>query len=630
MPNALSILKQHWNHEAFRNPQDQIIEAVLAQKDCLALLPTGGGKSICFQVPTLVQAGICLVISPLVALMKDQVENLQKRNIKALALTGGLSTNDLIDLLDNCQFGNYKFLYVSPERLQTGWIVERLEKLPISLIAVDEAHCISQWGHDFRPAYLKIGLLRHSFPKTPIIALTASATARVQNDIIQLLGLRDPAIFKQSFVRPNLSFQVVHTADKLHYLDQFFRQFPQPAIIYVRNRKSCYDYVAQLNAIGFQATLYHGGLTPKEKEKNRHDWMQAKAQIMVATNAFGMGIDRADVKTVVHVQLPDSIENYYQEAGRAGRDGSSAQAILLVGPSDCVQAENQFLAQLPDKAFLALVYKKLCAYFQIAYGEGISQSFRFNLQQFCLKYDLSTVKTFNCLQFLDRQGVLQLSSEYSQKVQLQFTIPSKEVLRYCSLNPKDEAIVSTLMRLYPGIYEMLIPLNIPLVAKKAETTEARVENVLDKLQQKEMVVYQANKNDTAILFMEIRDDDYTINRIAKYLITQNELKTQQLQAVLRYSKQTKVCCSQFLAAYFGDTQTQTCQQCSVCMARASQSTNPTAVVQGILTELQAGDLSSRELAVKLAIDEASLIFAIQTLLEHKQIKLEASNRYTLY
>ena len=358
--------------------------------------------------------------------------------------------------------------------------------------------------------------------------------------------------------------------------------------------------------------------------------MQAKAQIMVATNAFGMGIDRADVKTVVHVQLPDSIENYYQEAGRAGRDGSSAQAILLVGPSDCVQAENQFLAQLPDKAFLALVYKKLCAYFQIAYGEGISQSFRFNLQQFCLKYDLSTVKTFNCLQFLDRQGVLQLSSEYSQKVQLQFTIPSKEVLRYCSLNPKDEAIVSTLMRLYPGIYEMLIPLNIPLVAKKAETTEARVENVLDKIQQKEMVVYQANKNDTALLFMEIRDDDYTINRIAKYLITQNELKTQQLQAVLRYSKQTKVCCSQFLAAYFGDTQTQACQQCSVCMARASQSTNPTAVVQGILTELQAGDLSSRELAVKLAIDEASLIFAIQTLLEHKQIKLEASNRYTLY
>lgn len=630
MPNALSILKKHWNHDAFRTPQDQIIDAVLAQKDCLALLPTGGGKSICFQVPTLLQDGLCLVISPLIALMKDQVENLQKRNIKALALTGGLSTNDLIDLLDNCQFGNYKFLYLSPERLQTAWIVERLEKLPISLIAIDEAHCISQWGHDFRPAYLKIGLLRHSFPKTPMIALTASATARVQNDIIQLLSLREPAIFKQSFVRPNLSYRVEHTADKLYFLEHHFKQFPQPAIIYVRNRKSCYDYVAQLNALGFQATLYHGGLTTKEKEKNRHDWMQGKAQIMVATNAFGMGIDRADVKTVVHVQLPDSLENYYQEAGRAGRDGSPAQAILLVGPSDCLQAENQFLAQLPDKSFLALVYKKLCAYFQIAYGEGLNQSFRFNLQQFCLKYELSTVKTFSCLQFLDRQGVLQLSSEFSEKVQLQFTIPSKEVLRYCSLHPKDEAIVSTLMRLYPGIYEMLVPLNIPLIAQKSATNEEAVVKVLEKLQQKEMVVYQAHKNDTAILFMEIRDDDYTINRIAKYLISQNELKTQQLQAVLKYSKQTNRCCSQFLAAYFGDSQTDACGHCSVCSASSSKATNPKEVLEIMLAELQAGPFSSRELAVKLAIDESSLIFALQSLLENKQIKLDATNRYTLY
>jgi ATP-dependent DNA helicase RecQ len=630
MPNALSILKQHWNHDAFRTPQDQIIEAVLAQKDCLALLPTGGGKSICFQVPTLLQDGICLVISPLVALMKDQVENLQKRNIKALALTGGLSTNDLIDLLDNCQFGNYKFLYLSPERLQTAWIVERLEKLPISLIAVDEAHCISQWGHDFRPAYLKIGLLRHSFPKTPIIALTASATARVQNDIIQLLGLRDPTIFKQSFVRPNLSYRVEHIADKLYFLEQHFKLFPQPAIIYVRNRKSCYDYVAQLQAVGFQATLYHGGLTTKEKEKNRHDWMQGKAQIMVATNAFGMGIDRADVKTVVHVQLPDSLENYYQEAGRAGRDGSAAQAILLVGPSDCLQAENQFVAQLPDKAFLGLVYKKLCAYFQIAYGEGLHEQFRLNLQQFCLKYDLPTVKTFSCLQFLDRQGVLQLSTEFSQKVQLQFTIPSKEVLRYCSLHPKDEPIVSTLMRLYPGIYDMLVPLNIPLVAQKAATTEAAVSKVLDKLQQQEMVVYQANQNDTTLLFMEIRDDDYTINRIAKFLTTQNELKTQQFKAVLQYTAQTNRCCSQFLAAYFGDTQTQACGSCSVCTANSAKTNKSAAVEQAIVSELHLGEFSSRELAAKLAIDESSLIFALQSLLENKQIKLEATNRYTLY
>ncbi len=630
MPNALSILKKHWNHDAFRNPQGQIIEAVLAQKDCLALLPTGGGKSICFQVPTLLQEGICLVISPLVALMKDQVENLQKRNIKALALTGGLSTNDLIDLLDNCQFGNYKFLYLSPERLQIAWIVERLEKLPISLIAVDEAHCISQWGHDFRPAYLKIGLLRHSFPKTPVIALTASATARVQEDIVAQLGLRQPEIFKQSFVRPNLSYQIVQTNDKLYSLEQLFAKNTEPAIIYVRNRKSCYDYSAQLTALGYSATFYHGGLSTKEKEKNRQDWMQAKAQIMVATNAFGMGIDRPDVKTVVHVQLPDSLENYYQEAGRAGRDGNEAQAILLAGPSDQIQAESQFLAHLPDKAFLGLVYKKLNAYFQIAYGEGLNEQFRFNLQQFCLKYDLPTLKTYSCLQFLDRQGVLQLSSEFSQKVQLQFTIPSKEVLRYCSLNPKDEPIVSTLMRLYPGIYEMSVPLNIPFLAKKAECTEARVEQLLEKLLQKEMVVYQAHKNDTSIVFMEVRDEDHLINRIAKYLATQNEIKTNQLRAVLKYVSQTHRCCSQFLAAYFGDTTTQACGKCSGCTTQSSNTQNSHNLAQAILDELQAAAFSSRDLAIKLACEEASLIFALQTLLENKQIKLTATNRYTLY
>lgn len=630
MPNALSILKQHWNHDAFRSPQDQIIEAVLAQKDCLALLPTGGGKSICFQVPALMQNGLCLVVSPLIALMKDQVENLQKRNIKALALSGGLSTNDLIDLLDNCQFGNYRFLYLSPERLQTDWIVERIKKLPISLIAVDEAHCISQWGPDFRPAYLQLGELRNAFPKTPIIALTASATNAVQDDIVQLLNLREPQIFKQSFVRPNLRYRVVPTSDKLYYLEQLFAKNSAPAILYVRNRRSCYEYANQLNALGIHATYYHGGLSSKEKEKNRLQWMQNQAQVMVATNAFGMGIDRADVHTVVHVQLPESIESYYQEAGRAGRNGQAAQAILLVGPSDALQAENQFVAQLPDKAFLSLVYKKLNAYFQVAYGEGLHEQFRFNLQQFCLKYDLPTVKTYSCLQFLDRQGVLQLSTEFSQKVQLQFIVPSKEVLRYCSLNPNDEPIVSTLMRLYPGIYEMSVSINMPLLAKKAGCTEEAVDQLLEKLREREMVLYQAYKNDTSLIYTEIRDDEHTINRIAKFLIRQNENKTNQLNAVFRYANQTTQCCSQFLAAYFGDSNTAACGHCSVCEARLPKSNNSKTLQAELLAELKQSAYNSRELAAKVACDEASLIFALQTLLENKQIKLDLTNRYTLY
>lgn len=629
MPNALSILKQHWNHDAFRTPQEQIIEAVLAKKDCLALLPTGGGKSICFQVPTLAQDGLCLVISPLVALMKDQVENLQKRNIKALAISGSVSTNDLIDLLDNCQFGKYSFLYLSPERLQTAWIVERLKKLPITLIAVDEAHCISQWGPDFRPAYLQLGELRNLFSKTPIIALTASATDAVQDDIIRLLKLREHEIFKQSVERPNLSYKVVPCSDKLYYLEQLFAQNKAPAILYVRNRKSCYEYASQLSALGIHATYYHGGLSPKEKEKNRMQWMQNQAQVMVATNAFGMGIDRADVQTVVHVQLPDSIESYYQEAGRAGRNGQAAQAILLVGPSDALQAENQFINQLPDKAFLGLVYKKLNAYLQVAYGEGLHEQFRLNLQQFCLKYDLPTLKTYACMQFLDRQGVFQLSTEFSQKVNLQFTISSKEVLRYCSLNPKDEPVVSTLMRLYPGIYEMSVPINIPLLAKKAECTETIVEQVLEKLQQRDMVLYQANNTDTTLVYTEIRDDEHTINRIAKHLIRQNESKTNQLKAVLRYANQSAQCCSQFLASYFGDTTTPRCGHCSVCEAEIEKPISNTSIQTAIIAELQKGQFSSRELAVKVACDEASLIFALKNLLENKRIFLDHTNRYSL-
>jgi ATP-dependent DNA helicase RecQ len=498
------------------------------------------------------------------------------------------------------------------------------------LIAVDEAHCISQWGPDFRPAYLQLGELRNAFPKTPIIALTASATNAVQDDIVRLLNLREPQIFKQSFVRPNLSYRVEHIADKLYYLEQLFAKNSAPAILYVRNRRSCYEYANQLKAIGIHATYYHGGLSSKEKEKNRLQWMQNQAQVMVATNAFGMGIDRADVQTVVHVQLPESMESYYQEAGRAGRNGQAAQAILLVGPSDALQAENQFVAQLPDKAFLSLVYKKLNAYFQVAYGEGLHEQFRFNLQQFCLKYDLPTVKTYSCLQFLDRQGVLQLSTEFSQKVQLQFTVPSKEVLRYCSLNPNDEPIVSTLMRLYPGIYEMSVSINMPLLAKKAGCTEEAVDQLLEKLRQREMVLYQAYKNDTSLIYTEIRDDEHTINRIAKFLIRQNENKTNQLNAVLRYANQTTQCCSQFLAAYFGDSNTAACGHCSVCEAQLPKSYNSKTLQAELLAELKQSAYNSRELAAKVDCDEASLIFALQTLLENKQIKLDLTNRYTLY
>ena len=334
MNKALEILEKYWKHSEFRHPQEEIIASVLDGKDTFALMPTGGGKSICFQIPAMMQEGICLVISPLIALMKDQVQNLQHKGIKVIALTGGISQNEIIDLLDNCQFGNYKFLYLSPERLQNDWIVERIKNLPINLIAIDEAHCVSQWGHDFRPAYLKIVQLKEFFPKVPFLALTASATLRVKEDIILQLKLDNPNLFAKSFYRDNIAYMVFETEDKLHLLQQILTKNPEPSIIYVTNRKSCSETVHHLESLGFTATFYHGGLSAKEKENQMNLWMNDKVQVMVATNAFGMGIDKPDVRFVIHHDIPKSLESYYQETGRAGRDGGEGHCLAYYSYKD--------------------------------------------------------------------------------------------------------------------------------------------------------------------------------------------------------------------------------------------------------------------------------------------------------
>ena len=435
MSKPLQILQTYWKHNSFRPLQEEIIHAVLEGKDTFALLPTSGGKSICYQIPGMQLDGICLVISPLIALIKDQVQNLQNKGIKAISLLGGIPQNETIDLLDNCEFGNYKFLYLSPERMQQDWIVERLKRLPINLIAIDEAHCVSQWGHDFRPSYLKIKDLKNHFPKVPFLALTASATQRVQEDIIEHLALENPVRFQKSFERSNLAYHVIETEDKLYKVRQILSKNPQSSIIYVRNRKSCLEIASQLQSLGLKSTYFHGGLPAKEKESNMQLWLENKVQVMVATNAFGMGIDKPDVKTVIHIQLPESLENYYQEAGRAGRNGEKAFGILLVSVGDIEIAKKQFLSSLPDKDFLKEIYIKLNNYFQIAYGEGFNEAFNFNLNQFCSQYNFPVLKTFNTLQYLDRQAVITLQNEYSEKVSLQFTVPSKEVIRYMSLHP---------------------------------------------------------------------------------------------------------------------------------------------------------------------------------------------------
>lgn len=629
MDKPLEILQKYWKHDAFREPQEDIITSVLEGKDTFALMPTGGGKSICFQVPGMMTEGICLVISPLIALMKDQVQNLHNKGIKAIALTGGIRQDEIIDLLDNCQFGSYKFLYLSPERLQNDWILERLKNLPINLIAIDEAHCVSQWGHDFRPAYLKIVQLKEFFPKVPFLALTASATPRVKEDIIAQLQLRNPQIFTKSFYRENIAYMVFETEDKLHLLEQILHKNPQPSIVYVTNRKSCLETAKQLESLGFTATFYHGGLSAKDKEKNMQLWMEEKVQVIVATNAFGMGIDKANVKTIIHLHWPQNLENYYQEAGRAGRNGEKAFAILLNNPSDILHAEAQFLGILPDKAFLNLVFSKLCNYFQIAYGEGIDEQFSFNLNHFCTKYNFPTLKTYNALQFLDRQGIITLSQEFSEKITLQFVIPSKEVIRYMSLHPNDEEIILTILRTYPGVYDMPTAFNLSLMAKKSNHSETEVLSLLQKLKEKNIIEMTAKNNDASITFNEVREDERTINRVSKYLEAQNHLKTEQLKAVLHYCQDQNSCKSKVLMQYFGESQKEDCGICSYCTAKNKKRQNPEIVSEKILALLKIQDFNSRDIQKLTKLPKDDVIFALQKLLEEETISIKSNNLYSL-
>ena len=414
MKTPIDILKAYWRYNSFRPLQEEIIQSVLENKNTFALLPTGGGKSICYQIPALLKEGICVVISPLVALMHDQANRLKSMGIKTSVLSGGISYKDLDIMLDNCIYGNFKFLFLSPERLQQELVRERLKKMTLSLIAIDEAHCISQWGNDFRPAYKNIGFLRDNFPKTPVLALTATATQEVINDTIHELNLEDHSLFKGSFFRENLAYSVRKEEDKLYHIKLLLKTLNGNAIIYVRNRKATQNLSAALNSFGFKATFFHGGLPTLEKTKKLDDWTHERTPIMVATTAFGMGIDKANVRLVIHINLPESLESYYQEAGRAGRDNKSSNAIIIYNEQDKINLKNQFIKTLPKVEFLKVLYRKLSSFFQISYGEGAFTTHQFNFNAFCLHYNFNPTLVFNGINTLDRMGVLKLSQQFGQ------------------------------------------------------------------------------------------------------------------------------------------------------------------------------------------------------------------------
>ncbi|MDN3723783.1 RecQ family ATP-dependent DNA helicase [Aequorivita sp. SDUM287046] len=631
MTNVRNILTKYWGFSSFKPMQEEIINAVLDGKDTVALLPTGGGKSICFQVPALAMEGICIVVSPLVALMGDQVNTLKERGIKALKLTGGIPFEELNSLLDNALYGNYKFLYLSPERLQQEIVQNYIKQMAVNLIAVDEAHCISQWGNDFRPAYKNITLLREIHPLVPIIALTATATPEVLEDTIAELKMELPTVFKNSFVRDNLSYQVYKADDKIYRATQLLKNNNGSAIVYVRNRKSTIEISEQLNSLGITATFFHGGISAKEKAEKLQMWRSATVSTMVATNAFGMGIDHPNVRFVIHLQIPESLETYFQEAGRAGRDGAFATAVLIYNEHDKITVKQQFVDSLPTTLDLKNIYRTLNNYFQIPYGEGEFTKHNFGFSEFCKSYNLNTLMAYNALNNLDRLGIIQLSQEFGRKSIVQFLVSSEAVLRYFEKDATTSVIGKTILRIYGGIFEMPTAINLELVSTKTGQTLETIITILKKMERDRVIELILHITDATLTFLVPREDDKTINVISREVEALNRKKTAQVNSVLNYIANTNTCRSIQLVSYFDETTANKCGICSVCNARNPQMSKVEMknLAGQILALLEGSDLSSREISERLTFAETDTLKVLRLLLDVGKVRINPKNQYYL-
>ncbi len=625
------ILRKYWGYSEFKGSQQKIIEAVLNRQDVLALLPTGGGKSLCFQIPAMAKEGICIVISPLIALIQNQVDSLRQRNIKAIALTGGIPFNELNNLLDNCVYGNYKFLYLSPERLHQEIVQERIQQMNVNLIAIDEAHCISQWGHDFRPAYLECSKLRELAPDAPIIALTATATEQVAKDIVSNLQFNNPLVFKDSFSRPNIAFAVIWSEDKHYRLKILCSKARSSVILYVRTRRLTQELANYLNQNHCSADYFHGGIDKKDKEKKLNAWLHNKVQIMVATNAFGMGIDKADVSLVIHYQVPDCIENYFQEAGRAGRNGEPAMAVLLTNKADESQVRNQYLSVLPDVPYLKEIYKRLNNYFQISYGEGYDEMYQLNFNNFCETYSLNILMTYNALRILDQNSVISLSESFSKRTTVRFVTTKDQLFSYLEKHKAIAPAIQTILRTYGGIFDYDTKINTSLLSKKAAMPEEKVQIVLKQLQDDNIIEYVAQQNDLSITFLVPREDDRTINVFAHKIKQQQQLKADKVENMLAYTKNDNICRSKQLLTYFGENKESDCGICDVCVNRLKQeNVTSKSISDDILALLEAKNRTSRELIAVLNHPEHAVLDVIKQLLANGIIKINTRNEYERY
>lgn len=563
------ILKQYWGYDDFRGIQQEIIHSIGSGKDTLGLMPTGGGKSIAFQVPALAQEGICIVITPLIALMKDQVENLKKRGIKAAAIYSGLTHNEILVTLENCIFGDYKFLYVSPERLSSELFLTKLKRMRVSFITVDEAHCISQWGYDFRPSYIRIANLRKVVPQAPVLALTATATPEVVKDIQDKLLFRQEHVFKMSFARKNLAYVVRHTEDKESELLHIINSIPGTVIVYCRSRKGCRDLAAQLEERGLTATFYHAGLSNCEKDERQRLWQTDQCRVMVATNAFGMGIDKPDVRLVVHMDVPDSPEAYFQEAGRAGRDGRKAYAVLLYNASDKTKLTKRIPDTFPDREFIKEIYEHICYYYQMAMGDGLNVTREFNLNEFCRNFKHFPVPTDSALRILTRAGYLEYIDEQENDSRLIFLVRRDELYHLDGLEPEYESLLQAVLRSYGGVFSDYITIDEILLGKQTGLSRDMVYRGLIALGKRRIISYIPYKKTPYIRFAQKRVETERIVISREIYENRKEKYEARIQAMIDYATRDDLCRSRMLLAYFGETSEENCLACDVCLKKNS-------------------------------------------------------------
>ena len=625
MTDYRKILKQYWGYDNFRGIQEDIIRSIGEGRDTLGLMPTGGGKSITFQVPALAQEGLCLVITPLIALMKDQVRNLRERGIKATAIYSGMTREEIVIALENCIFGNYKFLYVSPERLDTEIFQIKLRSMHVSLITVDESHCISQWGYDFRPAYLKIADIRQLLPEVPVIALTATATPEVVSDIQQRLQFRQENVFRMSFERKNLAYVVRHTEDKESELLHILQRVDGSGIVYTRNRKKTKEISQFLNRNHITATFYHAGLNDETKDSRQKAWLKGEFRVMVATNAFGMGIDKPDVRIVLHLDLPDSPEAYFQEAGRAGRDGMKAYAVLLFCARDKITLKQRVSDTFPEKSYIRKIYEDINFYYQMAMGDGRGCTFAFNIDEFCRNFRHFPVQTDSALKILTRAGYLEYTDEQDNASRIMFTITKEELYRIREQSEDTEKLLRILLRTYTGLFTDYAYFSEDNLSTRSGLSKQQIYETLLSLSRQHILHYIPAKKTPYIIYTRERQETERVYLSKEVYEDRKESYVQRINAMIEYAESENRCRSRMLLRYFGEKNEHNCGQCDVCLQQ-HQSGLKSGEFEAISQQLQAllkeNPLSLQEIKDKMQVPENHLIKVVSYLVSEEIIRQE--------